>query len=123
MWDSSLTQKDRDNIERVQKNALRTILKGSYTTYENALELIDLETLEERRYTLCLKFAKKCQKNSYASESFKHKEQIHHMDLRNTEKIKVNKTLKSRYQISAVPFMQNILNKHYKEQEAQKKPT
>ena len=72
---------------------------------------------------MCLKFAKKCQKNSYVSELFKHKEQIHNMDLRNTEKIEVNKTLTSRYQTSAVPFMQNILNKHYKEQEAQKKPT
>ena len=33
-----------------------------FTTYENALELLDLEKLDERRNSLCLKFAKNSQK-------------------------------------------------------------
>ena len=32
----------------------KIILKSNYKSYENALKLIDLETLSERRTTLCL---------------------------------------------------------------------
>ena len=58
MWHSSWTQEDQDNIERVQKNALRPILKGSYTRYENDLELLNLQTLDERRYIWCINIPK-----------------------------------------------------------------
>ena len=36
VWHASLTQEDKENIERVQKNALRIILKISYINYENS---------------------------------------------------------------------------------------
>ena len=62
VWHSSLTQENSTNIERVQKNSLRIILKHEYIDYEQALEKLNLETLKERRETLSLKFAKKCLK-------------------------------------------------------------
>ena len=73
VWHASLTSEDPDNIERVQKNALRIILKKSYINYENALCLLSLETLEERRKDLSLRFAKK---NPRFSELFKEKKKF-----------------------------------------------
>ena len=94
-------------------------MKDSYKTYEEALELLQMETLEERRTKLSLKFAKKSQKSSHANDLFKHKEKHHPMILRDTDKYEVNNTLTNRYQVSAVPYMQGLLNKHYREEAAQ----
>ena len=73
VWHSSLTQEDTESIERVQKNALRVILRSNFQNYENAFEKLNLETLEERREKLCLSFAKKCQRIPQANELFKEK--------------------------------------------------
>ena len=97
LWHASLTNEDRDNIERVQKNALRTILKQSYISYENALDKLNLESLEERRIKLSLNFAKKCEKNPRFEDLFKKKNKIHEMNLRHTETIRVNHCNTERY--------------------------
>ena len=47
------------DIERVQKTALHIMLGGTYQSYGDALELVELETLDARRQKLCLKFAKR----------------------------------------------------------------
>ena len=73
VWHASLIQEDRDNIEIVQKNALRIILKKSFINYENALDKPNLETLENRRIMLSLRFAKKCQKKPRFSDRFQKK--------------------------------------------------
>ena len=62
VWHSSLTQRNRCDLERVQKSAVRCILGNSYKGYEDALERLGLVTLEERREQMCLKFAKQCLK-------------------------------------------------------------
>ena len=41
--------------------------------------------------------------------------------LRHTEVFEVNKTATNIYQVSAVPYLQKLLNKHYREEEAQNK--
>ena len=43
IWHSTLTKEDSDNLESVQKNALRNILKGRYTNYENSSRLVGSE--------------------------------------------------------------------------------
>ena len=48
-----------DDFEDVQKTAFKIILKGNYKSYENALTLLDQETLENRRKQLATNFAKK----------------------------------------------------------------
>ena len=48
-WHSGITNQERVDIERVQKVALHIILGQKYENYKNALELTNLETLEERR--------------------------------------------------------------------------
>ena len=63
VWHSSLTKENIDNLERVQKNALRIILKNEYNTYSKALKKLGMEKLCERREQLCLNFAQKCINN------------------------------------------------------------
>ena len=58
-WQGAITLQEKQDIERVQKMALRIIFGEQYYTYNNALELAGLDTLEDRRNKICLKFAKK----------------------------------------------------------------
>ena len=55
VWHTSLSQKNRNDLERVQKSAVRCILKERYKGYEDALEKLGLVTLNERRDQMCLK--------------------------------------------------------------------
>ena len=54
-----LTKSNSSDIEAVQKAALKIILRNDYNDYEQALELVEELTLEERREINSLKFAKK----------------------------------------------------------------
>ena len=117
LWHSSLSQENIVDIERLQKNACRTILKKSYINYENALDILNLDTLEERRVKLSLTFAKNCRKTIETKDLFKHREKNHIMDLRSSEQFYVNNSNTQRYQNSAVPYMQRLLNKDFKERE------
>ena len=58
-----LTKENSQDLERVQKCALRLILDQKYKNYQNALNLLNLLSLEERRNKLFLSFAKKCTTN------------------------------------------------------------
>ena len=62
VWGPSLTQESKDNLKRTQKLYAKMILKGKYINYENAKRILNLDSLEERRPILCLKFAKKWNK-------------------------------------------------------------
>ena len=45
VWHSSLTKENEQDLERVQKNAFRIILKNNYQTYKKALANLGMETL------------------------------------------------------------------------------
>ena len=57
-------------LERVQKVALRNILKEEYIDYDNPFDLCSLQKLVDRRNQLCYNFAKKCTKNPKTSDMF-----------------------------------------------------
>ena len=59
LWAGNLSTKNCQDLERVQKTALKVILGPKYVSYENALEILEEVSLEERRTLLCLKFARK----------------------------------------------------------------
>ena len=63
VWHSSITQNEVIELERIQKVALRIILKHDYVDYDYALKTTGLEKLSTRRQKLCISFAKKCVKN------------------------------------------------------------
>ena len=52
VWHSSLTQENREDIERTQKTFCKLILQEKYKDYENALLKLNLVTLENKRQEL-----------------------------------------------------------------------
>ena len=59
VWHSSLTKLQSNEIEKVQKIAMKIILKHKYVSYDLACRKFNTITLEERREKLCYKFASK----------------------------------------------------------------
>ena len=59
VWHSSLTKRNINDLERVQKAAAKVIMEKNYTTYKNALHFLRIDNLDKRREKLCLSFAKK----------------------------------------------------------------
>ena len=86
VWHSSLTEGNRADLERVQKSAIKIILKNNYTNYEEALKMLKMESLEDRRTRLCLKFAKNCLKNDKMKQLFPLAKKEHSMNTRLNEK-------------------------------------
>ena len=112
LWHFGLSQKNRNDLERVQKCALRVILGKRYTSYSEALSKLDIESLNTRRESLCLKFAKNCLKVDKLKKMFPKSSTMHNMSKRSFEFYKVNRTLTERYLNSAVPQMQRMLNSY-----------
>ena len=109
VWHSSITLKQRAMLERLQKCAFRVILKNSYESYENALKVMNMETLDARREKLCMRFAKSCLRHDRMNSMFPMKTS-HSMIKRKTNKFIVNKAITERYKKSAIPYMQRMLN-------------
>ena len=110
VWHSSLTEQQKNDLERVQKSALKIILGAKYESYQKALNILDLEPLDQRRDYLCLKFAQKCMKNEKTKQMFPLNEKDHNMDLRKTEKFKVMHANTDRLKKSPIIYMQHLLN-------------
>ena len=113
VWSGSLTQKDINLIERVQKTSVKLILGASYQNYNQSLEKLNLDTLASRREKMCLKFAKKCTK----SQKFKHwftKKTSLHTRSKGTPKEKFFKPFgqTKRYLTSSIPYLIDLLNKN-----------
>ena len=86
------------------------LLGSDYLNYEDALRLTELESLEERRGLISLKFAKNCLKNENFSKLFPLKQMKHAMNVRNPDKYSVKSANTERYKRSTVPFLQRQLN-------------
>ena len=112
VWHSSLTQKNEYDLERIQKAALRVILKGKYLNYGEALATLKVKSLKERRDELCLKFAKNCLKVEKFRKFFPLNQRDHCMTMRKSEMFAVKKCGSERYQASALPYMKRLLNKY-----------
>ena len=118
VWHSSLTKENRQDLERVQKAALKVILKNDYDNYENALRISGLQSLNERRDVMSLKFAKNCLKNSNFSKLFPKNEVKHEMKKRNTFKYAVRRANTERLKRSSIPYMQRLLNNDNKKRKS-----
>ena len=111
VWHSSISKKNENDIERVQKAALRIIMKKKYKSYEDALTTLKLKSLKERREHLCFKFAKGCLKIEKFKKYFPLKKKEHGMLMRHNDKFMTEKFRSVRYRNSAVPNMIRLLNK------------
>ena len=87
MWTGGLTKEEISLIERVQKTAFAIILGPQFKGYNDALVTLGMDTLEERRKSINLKFAKKSLKNDQFSHWFLHRtSNTHHMKTRSCGK-------------------------------------
>ena len=69
-FNGSLTLNDITNLEKLQRTATKVILGEKFSSYKNALQFLELETLEKRRESICLNFATKTSKNPKFSAWF-----------------------------------------------------
>ena len=109
VWHSSLTEENQNDLERVQKTALKVILGNKFKSYKNALSMLNIETLTERREQLCLSFALKASKHPKTKQMFPLNEKKHVMGTRNQEKYVVHHAHTDILKDSAIIFMQNLL--------------
>ena len=112
-WQGSITLVEKKDLERVQKCALAIILGKSYSSYDHALKILGLDTLDARRNKLSLKFALKAEKHPKFKNWF-----IPEFKKANTRstcnKYKEVRSNHERYQRSPLSFLTSLLNDHYK---------
>ena len=111
MWQGSITQSERVDIERVQKCAVNIILGRKYLGYEDALKTLNLEYLEARRVRLCLNFALKAEKHHKFSKWFQ--KPVKKYNTRNKKKYLEIHSNHARYTHSPPWYLSRLLNMHY----------
>ena len=118
LWHSTLTEEQSHNIERVQKTCLKVILGSQYEDYQKALEQCGLQPLTERRELRCLQFGLKSLVHPIHSEMFPINPNILKSphNTRNPEHFLVNKARSESYRMSAIPYIQRMLNQYVKNQ-------
>ena len=109
VWGSAITEQEKSDIERIQKTSLRIILHDEYKSYENALKVTKLPSLNDRRLKLMLNFALKSTKNPKTQKMFLTNRV---RTTRNTEKYVVPFARTERYKHSAIPAMARLLNQN-----------
>ena len=110
VWHSSLTFENLTDIERVQKNALRIIMKDDYENYAQALLKSGLESLVDRREKLCLKFARSTLGNENVKDMFPLITPDCPTEIRDREPFTVTFARTDRLKKSSIPHMQRLLN-------------
>ena len=117
VWQPALTQQERREIERVQRCAFYVILGDAYNGYEQALDLLECDNLDDRREKLCKLFAKKAWKNpKYQNWFTLNDEPLPTINTR-SEATRVRNVLKpivtrtDRYMNSPLPYLTEVLNK------------
>ena len=110
VWHSSLTEQHKSDLERVQKSALKIILGSKYENHKKALDVLNMDTLEDRREYLSLKFANKCLENEKMKNMFPKNGKVHKMDMRKVQKYRVQFSNTDRLRNSAITNMQKLLN-------------
>jgi hypothetical protein len=110
VFHSSLTNKLSRKLESIQKTCLRVILGDMYVSYEAALEMSGLDSLEERREKRSLSFAKKCTKHPTNHTMFPPNPSTDTHEVRSREVYMVNKARTEAYRKSTIPDLQRRLN-------------
>ena len=110
---SSLTLKQANKLESIQKTCLRIILGEDYISYESALISTNLLSLKQRREKKEISFALKCTKHPTNSTLFPINPSLDPHVMRNREPYMVNQARTETYRISAIPHLQRRLNTHF----------
>ena len=109
VWHSTITEEEKQDLDRVQKCAVRIIMSKDYEHYKTSLNSLNLEELSVRREKICLNFAKKCAQNQTPSSWFPKNPPDEH-NLRNSEEYFVMHAKNERLRMSTIPYLQRLLN-------------
>ena len=112
VWHSSLSIENSEDLERIQRSAVKIILQNNHISYEKALNYLQIDKLSDRRKDLCLRFAQKCLKNAKTVDMFPEKKKQHQMKTRQPQKFEIQFARTSRLQSSPLIYMQNLLNQN-----------
>ena len=110
VWGSSLTQENKDNLERTQKTFAKLVLKEKFKNYEQALNILNLETLENRRTILLKRFAVNGIMSNTLTDLFPLNKKKHKMNKRKHDLYRVNFANTERLKKASVITMQKLLN-------------
>ena len=115
VWHPGISRDESDKIESIQKRALRIIFKETLVPYSLLLKKAKLETLEHRRGTLCLRFAKNAIINPRTENIFpkRHSPSRHRLPRTVSEPVPILspiRCLTSRYEKTFVPFITDQIN-------------
>ena len=94
---------------------MKCIFGNGYSSYEEALKQLGLETLDKRRDQMCLKFAKQCLKLDKMRGLFPRRKSDHLMEKRNPDYFDTVVTHTERFRKSAIPCMIRKLNDYQSE--------
>ena len=110
VWSSGLTISQSDELERVQKRALRMISYPNFDHYCELLKLFKLETLNDRRVSIT-RFGK-CLLTSARHRHFLPltRNVMSGRNLRNAQKLHTPRTRTQRYNQSTIPSLVHLLN-------------
>ena len=110
VWSSGLTNENKMDLERTQKTFCKLVLEENYSTYYEALLTLRLQTLEERRKTLTLRFVKRSLSDEKLRDLFPKRKNHHDMKTRSNAKYEVFHANTTRYKNSPILVMQRALN-------------
>lgn len=110
LWHSTITEEEKQDIERIQKCAIKVILQEKYTNYKEGLDILNLEELSDRRENTCLKFALSCSRNPRTSSWFPLSMPNEH-NVRKHEMYLVTPANTERFRLSTIPYLQRLLNR------------
>ena len=111
LWHSSLTIIEKVKIERLQKRAIRIIMGVDYPGYNNALEMLNLPSLKNRREELAMKFSKSILKSTKHRKLLpEHRNNVRTMRGNICNQLVAQKCNTLRYYRSAIPYCTRLLN-------------
>lgn len=108
-YTSLLTREQVQQLERLQAKTMK-IIYGEHVSYRTIIEQGIIETLEDRRRSIVLKFAEKCSNNDRYREKWFPENTRHDHQLRRREKYFIPKMNTYRYNKSPIVSMRRILN-------------
>ena len=116
LWDGGLTAENRRDLERTQKTFARLVLEEDFKNYKQALSLLQIPTLQDRRKELTLRFAETGIMDGTLTDLFPKIRKRHTMETRKENVYKVTHANTSRLKNSPVITMQRMLNEEHKNQ-------
>ena len=102
MWHTNLPKYLSDNIEMIQKKALKSIFPNK--GYDDILNGIGMCTLRERRNVICAQYFKNMQGNSHKVHHLLPEERCIHYDMRRENKYPLTQNRTNRYGKSLISW-------------------